>query len=928
LTEPQSINAAQRPHSPDISRLGGKQLQFLTTKIVPPRCKGLIERPRLLSMIAQLSGKRLAVIKGPAGFGKTSLAAGWLQALQRNGNAVAWLSIDPDDDEPTIFVFYLCHALQGASGGVGSTALDLIGESFLISPRAVISTLINDLADLDDEIYLFLEDYHWITDAQIHEALAFFLKHAPSNCHVVMTTRTEPALPLASLRAQNQLLEIGAAALRFDLQEIRDFIEVERPGTLSLADGRLLVEKTEGWPAALRIMVSTLGPIRQDFGQYLRNLSGTLRPIGAYLEELLDGLPRDLVRFMLRSVILDRLCAPLCDAVTGAAASQELLATIEKRQLLLAPLDQEGRWYRYHPLLAEYLSERLKAELGNEIPGLHQRASLWYASQELWTDAVQHAIAAGDSVRALDWIRNCAMPLVKRGDLFTLLGWLRLFPPGLLRSQPEVALAIAWGLALAVRSDEALDLVRELERDLGTNQAADEDAFRCECAAIRSVALALKDQSEPALSIAQDCLNRTVDPWTANVASNVARFGHLKRGDLKSFYATPWIPYSLDEDRRNVFASVYYRCLHGMAEAQQLRMESAERYHLDALRLAEQHVGPNSVAAALPVSLIARLRYDQGRLDEAETMLVDRMPLINAGTLLDCVLSAYFVMARIAMHRMNLARAHTLLEWAENQGNARSWGRLSAAAIFERARLCLGEGRVDEGVEHLRRLDRLAAEYRLPANCAWSDIHRYASFGRAYTALAEARFNDAILLLDGLRHDLDKVHNRHLALRVEILKAAAQFRTTQTAEALEAFGRVVAALAKAGIYHTIVDEGTVIGPLLLAYHARAERLGNLRELMPYLSDLVATWRSRYGVDPVPQGPKPAMAGALTPREGDILKLIADGLSNKEIARNLAIAPETVKSHIKHIFAKLNVERRVHAVSRAQILGLADTKPIQ
>ena len=219
---------------------------------------------------------------------------------------------------------------------------------------------------------------------------------------------------------------------------------------------------------------------------------GSQRPIGAYLADMLDGLPRDLVQFMLRTAILDRLCAPLCEALAGASSGPEWLGSIEKRQLLLVPLDQEGHWYRYHPLLAEYLSQRLQSELGNEIPGLHQRAALWYASQELWTDAVQHAIAAGDAVRALGLIENCAMPLVKRGDLFTLLGWQRLFPSVLMRSQPKVKLAIAWGMALAIRSDEALELVGELERNVDANHS---DAFRSECEAIRSVALALKDHS-------------------------------------------------------------------------------------------------------------------------------------------------------------------------------------------------------------------------------------------------------------------------------------------------------------------------------------------------------------------------------------------------------------------------------------------------
>ena len=692
MTQPHPVRSAGGATALKGTMLGEKQLEFLATKVIAPRCPGLMERPRLIDLFSQLSEKRLAVIKAPAGFGKTSLAATWFQRLRQSGNTVAWLTIDPDDDEPATFLFYVSHALQRACEGMGTAAIALIRESFLINPRAIISTLMNHFADMEDEIYLFLEDYHWIANPGIHEAVAFFLKRAPSHCHVVLTTRTEPALPLASLRAQNQLLEIDASALRFDMQETQNFVEIEKPGTLAPADVRLLHQKTQGWPAALRIVASMPVQMGEDFGKYVRNLSGTRSSIGAYLEEVLAGLPGELFQFMLRTAILDRLSASLCEAVTGASSSRELLESIGKRQLLLASLDHEDQWYRYHPLLAEYLMEGLKSELGNEIPGLHRRASLWYASQELWTDAVQHAIAGGDAVRALDWIRNCAMPLVKRGDLFTLLGWQRLFPNALMRDQLEVRLAIAWGMALAVRYEESLELVSEIERDVEDSGSADDVLIRRECAAIRSVAIALKDDSEAALSIAEGCLGQSVDPWTANVTSNVVRFGYLKRGDLKKFHATPWIPYSVDEDRRNVFAAVYYRCIQGMAEAQELRIAAAESHYLEALHLAEQHVGPNSVAAALPASLFARIRYDQGRLDEAEAMLIDRLPLISAGTLLDCVLSAYFVLARIAAHRMNLERANTLLEWAENQGNTRGWGRLSAAAVLERTRLCLERG--------------------------------------------------------------------------------------------------------------------------------------------------------------------------------------------------------------------------------------------
>ena len=917
-------STSKQPPSP-----GEKQLYFLATKVVAPRCQGLIERPRLLEATSQLSGKQLAILKAPAGFGKTSLAATWLERIRQSGHAVAWLTIDPDDDEPATFLFYIAHALQRAHDGVGAAAINLIQESFLINPRAIVSTLINDLADIDDDVYLFLEDYHWVANPDVHEALAFFLRRAPSHCHVVLTTRTEPPLPLASLRAQNQLLEIDVSALRFDLQETQHFLEIERPGTLAPSDMKLLHDKTDGWPAALRIVASTSIQSRQNFEQYVRSLSGTQRPIGTYLEELLDGLPREIVQVMLRTAILDRLCAALCEFLTGTSSSYELFELAEKRQLLLAPIDQEGTWYRYHPLLAEYLTHRLASELGNEIPGLHQRAALWYASQELWTDAVQHAIAGGDTVRALSWIKNCAMPLVKRGDLLTLLGWQRLFPAALLQIQPEVRLAIAWGMALAIRYDEALALLSEIERDIGASHSIDGKALRRECEAIRSVAIVLKDNSEGALSIAQGCLSPPADTWTVNVASNVVRLCHLKAGDLKKFYATPWIPYSLDEDMRNVFASVYYRCLQGMAEAQQLRIASAESYYLDGLRLAEQYVGPHSVAAALAASFISSIRYEQGRLDEAEAMLVDRVSLINAGTMLDCVLSAYFVMARIAVHRRNVARAHTLLEWAENQGNTRAWGRLSAAAVLERVRLYLDEGRLDQAAECLHRLEQLAAEYPAPINCAWSDIHRYAAMARAYIASAESRFDDAISILNRLRREFENVHNVHFALRVEMHLAVARFRAKQVTEALKSFGDVVSAFARVGAYQSILDEGGAeIGPLLETFQENAERTGSSQELTSYASNLSAVWKSRYQSEPLQTTPtvvSSTTSEPLSTREGDILKMIAEGLSNKEIARILAIAPETVKSHVKHIFTKLNVEKRAQAVSRAQSLGLTSTQ---
>ena len=266
----------------------------------------------------------------------------------------------------------------------------------------------------------------------------------------------------------------------------------------------------------------------------------------------------------------------------------------------------------------------------------------------------------------------------------------------------------------------------------------------------------------------------------------------------------------------------------------------------------------------------------------------------------------------IAVHRINLERASTLLELAENQGNTRGWGRLRAAAVFERARLCLNENRIEEAAEYLNRLERLSADHPAPSNCAWSDIHRYTALARAYLASAEERFDDAISILTGLQRELENARNPHFALRVEIFLAIVRFRAKRFA------------CAPAGIYRTILDEGAEVGPLLAVIQESAQRTGSSLELIAYVSELVERWRSRYQSETV-QTTTSAVADLLSARETDILKLIAEGLSNKEIARDLVIAPETVKSHVKNIFAKLNVEKRAQAVSRAQSLGLAGTQ---
>jgi LuxR family maltose regulon positive regulatory protein len=395
----------------------------------------------------------------------------------------------------------------------------------------------------------------------------------------------------------------------------------------------------------------------------------------------------------------------------------------------------------------------------------------------------------------------------------------------------------------------------------------------------------------------------------------------MQAGDLKQFYATPWMPYSPEEDRRNVFASVYRRCLQGVAELRQIRLAAAEGHYREGLRIAEQYVGPHSVAAALPTSLLARILYEQGQMDEAEALVIDRASLINSGTMLDCVRSAYFVMARVAAARMNLERAHTLLERAENHGISRDWGRLTAAATAEQARLYLNEGRVDEGAACVDRLERLMRKYPAPRLCAWSEIQWDHKLAQAHLLGQRERPEAAMSILRELQRETEAAHHRYFLIRVEIRISALQLRLGKGVEATNRFRRILAACAGRGLYQIILDEASITSDLV----QMVQQSGSIDAHLTSYVDRLVSGAQRGGQDRLAPTFRVQALQALSPRETDILTLIAGGLSNKEIARSLYIGPETVKSHLKSVFTKLGVEKRAQAVSRAQTLGLVTTQ---
>lgn len=871
--------------------------------------RGAINRPRLDVVRTAASFARLVTLTAPGGFGKTTLAAAWTTHWLGSGHHCAWLGLEQDDDEPVRFLHRLAHAVDRLGPSIGQSALALLQGSVLAAPRTVVALLVNDLEKVQEEVFVVLDDYQWIHDSAIHDAVAFLVSHAPPTVHLVITSREAPPLMLSRLRAHGEWLNIDVNALRFDANETEHFLRAACTQPPTPAQIAQLHASTGGWAAALRI--AALGP--GGAGVLESSASGASRAFTHLIEDLLASIPVDTVRFMVQTAVLEHLNVDLCDTVTEQKNSAELLCQIEQVNQLVEPLDSEGRWLCYHQLLRDYLRGPLTQQLKIDQVQLHRRAAQWFARQSAWTDAVRHALAAGDSAQAIEWMVHCCMALVKTGDLMTLVGWRRQFPAELLRSQPSVQLAVAWGLTLAMRYEDAEPLLAEIERtnSLVTGHA---DA-QAQCLAIHAVAAALQDDSVRAGELARSWRELDVqgDAWTFNVVSNVMRYVHWVSRDWAGVYEQPWEPYSLEEDRRNVFSTVYREVILGYVELEQGRLGLAERHAREALRQAEMHAGTQSVSAALAAPLLAMLHYEHGRLEEAAALLTPLVSLIDNTSIIESVMQTYLVLSRIAWCQGQCERAFELIGHAETIGYNRGWDRLVGAMLLERLKRLIGENRLDEANATAVRLARLAALKATLPSGAHADFLVFRDWGQALVALADRRAIEARIALTRLFELAMSERNDLRSIQMGTSLVLAQMADDNCDAAFETLCEVLLAAQRSGADRSILDAGSDLQALLprflISSHCNAELAINIRRLLA------------FDVNEADKANKKGTAGTLTERERDVLMLVASGQSNKEVARSMNISAETVKTHLKSIFGKLGVQQREQAVVLARAVGL-------
>jgi len=875
------------------------EASLLATKIaVPPTRPRLVPRVRLIERLREGLDYDLVLVSAPAGFGKTTLLSEW--ACQNQSTAqTSWLSLDEGDSDPARFWDYFIAALQTCQPAIGGRALALLHSPQPRPVEPMLVALINDLANVAENLVLVLDDYQFVKSQDIHAGIAFLLEHMPPRLRLVIATRADPPLPLARLRGREKMLEIGADDLRFTLDEAAELLRVLRGTRLTTEDVTALNRRTEGWAVGLKMAALSMGP-REDISEFIAGFAGSQRYIMDYLvEEVLQQQSGDAVDFLLKTSVLEKLTAPLCDAVTGRNDSQTLLPALERENLFLVPLDDAREWYRYEHLFVDLLRHQLAKLRGDEtVTELHRRASRWYGRSGFPNEAVDHSLAARDWETAVSLILDLSERQRQTGEMVTLLGWLRALPEDILFASPALARTYAMALVFTRSLDAAeavLERVEALVRN-DTTEFARILAYRAIVASARGgaslpLAMEFAQKALPLLPPADLDLR-------GGISSNLGVM-YWVTGRLREAEPLFWEAYEAGRQAGNVWlvasASTF------LSSISQWRGELSR-----AVEFAEQAIGfaQESPAAAGPHIQLAAVFYERNDLDAATFH-------VNRGFELNRFLGT-------PQFLWEIYRYQTRIRLAQGDGI----GALQAARESDQM--------ITSDTEPQARIHR--AGYHIQLALAQGDLDEASRWGEQLARHRnEVPFWYRLLLIRLLAMEgdnermSDEIRSFYESTHVELLSPewrgwliairVAQALSASTPD--EALGFLAGALAvgeSEGWIRTFVDDGAALAPLL--------RKAVSRGITPnYAATLLTIIEAEAQGKAKGKARRQAAYGLLTERESEVLLLLAAGLSNREIAQRLFISPGTAKVHIHNISEKLNVTGRTKAVARARELKL-------
>ncbi len=922
---------------PDVAERDTAQesgIRLLRTKLfVPLSHPDLVARPRLLDRLDEGAHASLILVSAPAGFGKTTLLSAWI--AQRD-IPVAWVSLDERDKDPVTFWAYAIAALQTVRPAVGKTAL-----AMLLSPQSppiegILIELINDIASLDASIRLVLDDYHAIDEAAIHEGLAFLLEHRPRQFQLIIASREDPPLPLASLRARRQLVELRAADLRFTFAEAEAFFSQALTQPLVQDDLVALESLTEGWAAGLQLAALSMQEV-DDIAGLVASFSGSNRYVLDYLaHEVFNRQPVGRRMFLMRTAILDRMTGSLCDAIVDRNDSQAELESLEQANLFVVPLDHQRLWYRYHHLFSDFLRLRLQESLSeDEIAALHRRASAWHASQNEVPEAIHHAFAARDFEGAAAFIAQMVPEMFRRSELRTLVGWFERLPEALVAQNAYLSMTMAWALLALGQSDFVDRHLRDVERIFGVEADGSSETLTLppeirgvlgEISCTRATLAFNRQDLAQARQLCQQARDYLAGDATGGVFQSrlsiqgivafsqalADEFGGDTEAAVEGFREALIL---IRQDRNHHLQPMVTS---HMAKLQELggQLRAAQQTYEAALRAAAA-LGPVSPLSGLAYTGLGALLYEWNDLGQAEAYLEQGVELGKPWSHWEILAAGYVGLARIDLAQGDVKAAQARLD--DFVDFARQTAIHWALPAIETYRAWL---MVEQG--DLASAAAWAETTNVPEDGPLSYAFEQDAAVLARIWLAQGQVEKAERLLVRLVEGAAAGGRWGRVIEALVLQARVLEARNERRGALKALERALELAEPGGYIRTFVDAGQVIRRLLGAIDILPGYVSQLREAFDYGEALGGLSEGTR-----PSGKLPAATSAvsqlpepLTDREAEVLALIVEGLTNQAIADQLVVSINTVKTHTRHIYEKLDVRNRAQAARRAIELGLA------
>lgn len=905
---------------------------LIETKLFRPSPRpGLVPRPRLRERLDRGLAAKLMLVSAPAGFGKSTLLVDWLaSAALRPGAGVlkaAWLALDPADNDPSRFWRYVVAALRNAVPDIGEDALALLQESQPPPVELALTTLLNELAAAEADTVLVLDDYHVIDSPAVHEGMAFLLAHLPARLHLVLATRSDPPLPLSRLRARGDLVEVRAVDLRFTGEEASSYLNGVMGLGLEPDDVHALEGRTEGWIAALQLAALSMTG-REDVSGFIAGFTGDDRYVVDYLvEEVLQRLPGNVQDFLLRTSVLDRMSGSLCNAVTGQEGGRAVLEALERDNLFVIPMDDRRVWYRYHHLFADVLRGRLLDEQPGLVPQLHQLAAGWHEEEGDVEEAIGHYLIGTDFARAGELMERVIPALRRDRREATLRGWLESLPTEALRVRPVLSNALAGArMSTGVFDgvEELLDATESSIASVGGRPSSllfvDEEEYGrlpADIAVHRAGLALVRGDVEQTVTHARRALDLVGedDPLTRGAALALTGLAAFSTGDLDTAHASYTACIVEFETIDHVSDVLGCSVTVGDIEVVQGRPRAAARTYRSALDLADRHATPVLRGRAdMHVGLAAR-HLEADDLAAARQQLSRSRDLGEPAGLPQDAYRWRVVMAGVREAEGDVDAAVDLLDEAERLYVA-DFQPLVRPVPAVRARTWARQGHVDLALDWADR-----ARVTLEDPLSFLREFEHVTLARVLLAQHARRPGSVdvaavVTFLDRLLRAAMQGHRGGSVIEIEVSRALAFQQLGDQGKALAALDAALALAEPEGHVRAFVDEGTPMAALLTAADRRAPSayVARLR------SALAGTGRTAPG--PATTGPHPgALVDPLSSRERDVLRLLDTELNGPEIARELVVSLNTVRTHTKNLYMKLGVTSRRAAVLRGKELDL-------